>query len=100
MVKRKVLSMYLSGYNIIHMKLKSGRISPPIRDAVREVVRRNLVGTEMMADGSDNITLQVLLSLPELSVSTTIPRCILLPPRCSGTRCRPSQSSTTSLQKR
>lgn len=77
-LKRKVVSMYLAGYNIIHLKLKSGRISPPLRDAVREVVRRNLVGTEMIADASDNITLQVLLSLPELSVNTAIRRMYLI----------------------
>ena len=49
-----------------------------LRDAVRELVRRNLVGTEMIADGSDNITLQVLLSLPELSVNTAIRRMYLI----------------------
>jgi hypothetical protein len=59
MVKRKVVSLYLAGYDIIHLKLKSGRINPVHRDGVREVVRRNLVGTEMIADASDNITLQV-----------------------------------------
>jgi phosphate uptake regulator len=77
-LKRKVVSIYLAGYNIIHLKLKTGRINPSLRDAVREVVRRNLVGTEMIADASDNITLQVLLSLPELSVNTTIRRMYLI----------------------
>jgi phosphate uptake regulator len=77
-LKRKVVSMYLAGYNIIHLKLKSDRINPILRDAVREVVRRNLVGTEMIADASDNITLQVLLSLPELSVNTAIRRMYLI----------------------
>lgn len=78
MVKRKVVSMYLAGYDIIHLKLKSGRINPALRDGVREVVRRNLVGTEIIADASDNITLQVLLSMPELSISTAIRRMYLI----------------------
>jgi phosphate uptake regulator len=77
-IKRKVVSMYLAGYNIIHLKFKAGRMNPGVRDAVREVVRRNLVGTEMIADASDNITLQVLLSLPELSVNTAIRRMYLI----------------------
>ena len=77
-LKRKVVSMYLAGYNIIHLRLKSGRMNPGLRDAVREVVRRNLVGTEMIADASDNITLQVLLSVPELSVNTAIRRMYLI----------------------
>jgi phosphate uptake regulator len=77
-LRRKVVSMYLAGYNIIHLKLKSGRINPILRDAVRDVARRNLVGTEMIADASDIITLQVLLSLPELSVNTAIRRMYLI----------------------
>ena len=77
-LKRKVVSMYLSGYNIIHLKIKSGRMNPALREAVREVVRRNLVGTEMISDASDNITLQVLLSLPELSINTAIRRMYLI----------------------
>ena len=77
-VKRKVVSMYLAGYDIIHLKSKSGRINPALRDGVREVVRRNLIGTEITADASDKITLQVLLSMPELSISTAIRRMYLI----------------------
>ncbi|HEY9407148.1 MAG TPA: phosphate uptake regulator PhoU [Nitrososphaera sp.] len=77
-VKRKVVSMYLAGYDIIHLKLKSGRINPSLRDGVREVIRRNLIGTEIIADASDNITLQVLLSMPELSINTAIRRMYLI----------------------
>jgi phosphate uptake regulator len=77
-VKRKVVSMYLAGYDIIHLKLKSGRIDPSLRDGVREVVKRNLIGTEIIADASDNITLQVLLSMPELSINTAIRRMYLI----------------------
>jgi phosphate uptake regulator len=77
-VKRKVVSMYLAGYDIIHLKLKSCRINPSLRDGVREVVRRNLIGTEIISDASDNITLQVLLSMPELSINTAIRRMYLI----------------------
>ena len=77
-LKRKVVSMYLAGYNIMHLKSKTGRINPPQRDAVREVVRRNLVGTEIIADASDLITIQVLLNLPELSVNTAVRRMFLI----------------------
>ena len=96
-LRRKVVSIYLAGYNIIHLKIKSGRMNPALRDAVRELVRRNLVGTEMIADASDNITLQVLLSLPELSVNTAIRRMYLI---ASSMHKDAMQSSTTSWQKR
>jgi phosphate uptake regulator len=77
-IKRKVVSMYLAGYNIINLKAKTGRILPSQRDAVRDVVRRNLVGTEIIADASEIITIQVLLSLPELSINTAVRRMFLI----------------------
>ena len=40
-LKRKVVSMYLAGYSVMHLKSKTGRISPSQRDSVREVVRKN-----------------------------------------------------------
>ena len=77
-LKRKIVSVYLAGYKIIHLKSKTGRINPAQRDAVREVVRRNLVGTEIITDSSDVITIQVLLTLPELSVNTAVRRMFLI----------------------
>jgi len=77
-LKRMVISIYLAGYNVIHIKSKSGRIAPQQKDAIREVVRRNLVGTEIIADSSDYITIQVLMSLPELSVSSALRRMFLI----------------------
>jgi phosphate uptake regulator len=77
-LQRKVISIYLSGYNIIHLKSKTGRISSTQRDGVREIVRKNLVGTEIIADSLETITIQVLLTLPELSVNTAIRRMFLI----------------------
>lgn len=77
-MKRKVVSMYLSGYNVINLRSNTERINPSQRDAVREVARRNLVGTEIIADASDLITIQVLLRIPQLSVSTAIRRMFLI----------------------
>jgi phosphate uptake regulator len=77
-LKRKVVSMYLSGYNVINLRSNTERINPSQRDAVREVVRRNLVGTEIITDTSDMITVQILLGIPEFSVSTAIRRMFLI----------------------
>jgi phosphate uptake regulator len=77
-LKRKVVSMYLMGYNVINLKAKSGRIYPVQREAIREVVRRNLVGTEIIGESSDLMTIQVLSSLPELSVKTAVRRMFLI----------------------
>src|SRR6476619_4690352 len=77
-LKRKIVSIYLSGYNLINLKSKIGRIQPIQREAVREIVRRSLIGTEIIADSSDIITIQILLTLPELSVNTAVRRMFLI----------------------
>ena len=77
-LKRTVVSMYLRGFNVMHLKSKTERIHPSQRDAIREVVRRNLIGTEIIADSSDMVTIQVLLSLPELSINTAVRRMFLI----------------------
>ncbi|MEO9295606.1 MAG: PhoU domain-containing protein [Nitrososphaera sp.] len=77
-LKRKVVALYLAGHPVINLKVKSGRINAALREAVRDLVRKNLIGTEMIADSSDEITLQVLLSIPELSVTTALRRMYLI----------------------
>lgn len=77
-LKRKLVSIYLSGFNVINLKNRTGRIDPNLREATRELVRKNLVGTEIIADSSDIITIQVLIRLPELSVNTAIRRMYLI----------------------
>ena len=37
-LKRKVVSMYLTGYDIMHLKSKTGRINASQHKSVREVV--------------------------------------------------------------
>ena len=54
----------------------------------------------MIADASDNITLQVLLSMPELSVNTAIRRMYLIASSMHKDAMSALQSSTTSWQKR
>ena len=77
-LKRKIISVYLSGHNIISLRSKTKTINAPQRDTVKEVVRRNLMGTEIIVDASDNITIQILLSMPELSINTAIQRMFLI----------------------
>ncbi len=77
-LKRKLVSIYLAGFNVINLKTRLGRIDPILREATRELVRKNLVGTEIIADSSDLISIQVLIRLPELSVNTAIRRMYLI----------------------
>jgi phosphate uptake regulator len=85
-LKRKVVSMYLAGYNIMHLKSKTGRINPSQRDAVREVVRRNLVATEIIADASDLIQSKCCLAYQNFQLMPLSEGCFRFQPLCIQTQ--------------
>ena len=77
-IVRQLISIYLLGYSTIQIKAREGSLTSAQRDAVKEATRRHLIGTEIIADSRDGITLQVLLSYPELSVKNVLKRMFLI----------------------
>jgi phosphate uptake regulator len=75
---RKLISLYLIGLNTIVLKSKDARTPPTIRDAIRELVRTKLVGTEIVSESSTETVLQVLLSYPELSAENALRRMVTI----------------------
>jgi phosphate uptake regulator len=71
---RKAVSTYLVGYNIIHMKAQNQQLSSRQRNALKSFARHFLVGTEIVTDTPTELTLQVLLNYPELSVESALRR--------------------------
>ena len=72
---RKTVSVYLQGYNIIHIRAKDKKeILSTHRNAIKTFARNMLVGTEIVIDTSTDLKLQVLLSYPELSVPSALRR--------------------------
>ena len=72
---RKTVSTYLVGYNIMHIKAKDEQqLSSKQRTALKIFARDMLVGTEIVTDTPAELTLQVLLSYPELSVQSALRR--------------------------
>jgi phosphate uptake regulator len=75
---RKIIALYLTSLNTIVLKSKGSRMTPRIRDVVRELVRKKLVGTEIVSESSTETVLQVLLSYPELSAENALRRMITI----------------------
>ncbi len=74
-VIRKVVSAYLIGYNLIHVKGENQRqLSAKQRHDVKSFSRNMLVGTEIVTDTPEELTLQTLLSYPELSIQSALRR--------------------------
>ena len=77
-IVRKLISLYFLGYKTINIKPKMGRLNPSQRNAVKESVKRMLMGSEIISDSSNGITAQVLVNLLELSVDGALKRMIHL----------------------
>lgn len=77
-IQRKVIAMYLFGYQIIEIQSKGGRIQLEHKQAIRDLVRKNMIGTEIVESTPESITIQILTSLPELSINDALKRMFLL----------------------
>ncbi|MEM3737091.1 MAG: phosphate uptake regulator PhoU [Candidatus Bathyarchaeia archaeon] len=77
-IVREIISLYLVGYSLIVIRAKDKRLSTSQRNAIKELARNKLVGTEIISETSNEIKLQVLLSYPELSVENALRRMCLI----------------------
>ena len=74
-VMRTAISAYLDGYNILHIKAQGQRVlSSKLRNHLKNFARHYLVGTEIVIDTPTDLTLQVLLNYPELTVQNALSR--------------------------
>ena len=77
-IKRKIIAAYLRGYNTIQIKSKGMRIPVEHSRSIRELVRTNMIGTEIVESSSEQMTIQILTRLPELSFETALRRMYLM----------------------
>jgi phosphate uptake regulator len=74
-VMRTAISAYLSGYNILHIRAQGQKtLSSKLRNHLKSFARNYLVGTEIVIDTPTDLTLQVLLNYPELTVQNALSR--------------------------
>jgi len=77
-IMRKIVALYLVGYNFIRIKTKDERITSLQRNFIKDLTRKKLVGTEIITDSPNEMKLQILLSYPELSVENALRRMCLI----------------------
>ena len=65
---RKIISLYLQGFATIHITRKNTTFGSAQRAAIKDTVRRTLVGAEIISDSSRGITIQILVDTLALSV--------------------------------
>lgn len=73
-IRRKIIAIYLSGYNVIEIKTKGMEIPSSHRGIIRDLVRTTMMGTEIIEASSERMVLQVLTQLAQLSFSVALKR--------------------------
>jgi phosphate uptake regulator len=73
-IVRRLISLYFLGFKTINVKPKAGRFKPAQRGAIKDAVKKMLMGTEIISDSTSGITIQVLVNLMELSVNGAFKR--------------------------
>jgi phosphate uptake regulator len=77
-IERKIVALYLVGYNLIRIHTRKERITALQRNTIKDLTRKKLVGTEIISDSPTEMKLQILLSYPELSVESALRRMCLI----------------------
>lgn len=77
-IRRKVIALYLTGYKTIQITSKGVKIPSEHSRLVKDLVRKSMVGTEIVASDSESITIQVLTRLPELTFEVALKRMYLM----------------------
>jgi phosphate uptake regulator len=77
-IMRRIISLYLTGYNAIIVREEKHRLPYAQRNALKDLTRRKFVGTEIVADSHNEITIRVLLSYTELSVQSALRRMTII----------------------
>lgn len=77
-LKRKIIAMYIAGYKKIVVKSKGVRIDPKKKQAIRSLVRSNMIGTEIVESSSESITIQILTRTSDLSLEVAMKRMYLI----------------------
>ena len=77
-IERKIVALYLVGYNLIRIHTRDERITALQRNTIKDLTRKKLVGTEIISDSPTEMKLQILLSYPELSVESALRRMCLI----------------------
>ena len=93
---RKIACLYVQGYNLIKVKLGDNPLNSLNKTAIREHVRRLLIGVEIVSDSSDGLLLQILLGKSELSIENALKRMSIV----SSTMLEDAVSSLRSLDRR
>jgi phosphate uptake regulator len=77
-IRRRIVALYLNGYKTIQVSSKGVKIPPEHSRLIKDLVRKSMIGTEIVESDSESITIQILTRLPELTFDVALKRMYLM----------------------
>ncbi|MEM2160202.1 MAG: phosphate uptake regulator PhoU [Candidatus Nitrosotenuis sp.] len=77
-IRRKIIALYLSGYKTIRINTKGVKILPEHSRLIKDLVRKSMIGTEIVESDAESMTIQILTRLPELTFDVALKRMYLM----------------------
>lgn len=77
-IKRKIIALYLAGYKTIQITSKGVKILQEHSRLIKDLVRKSMIGTEIVESDSESITIQILTRLPDLTFEIALKRMYLM----------------------
>jgi len=77
-VCRKIISLYVVSADLIHIHFKGAGAVSKLRMAINDLVRNTLLGSEIIDETPNEITLQILVNHPEFPVEKAIRRMAII----------------------
>jgi phosphate uptake regulator len=77
-IRRKIIALYLTGHKTIQVTSKGVKILSEHSRLIKDLVRKSMIGTEIVESDSESITIQILTRLPELTFEVALKRMYLM----------------------
>ncbi|MCX8170894.1 MAG: phosphate uptake regulator PhoU [Candidatus Bathyarchaeota archaeon] len=77
-LRRKITALYVVGADIIHLRFRDKSCLQKHRAAMNDLVKNNLLGSEIIDESENEITIRILINHPNLPVEMAIRRMAVL----------------------
>ncbi len=77
-ISRKMISLYVVSADLIHVHFKDSGITSKFKTAINNLVKKKLLGSEIIDETSNEITIQILIDHPDFSLEKAIRRMAVL----------------------
>ena len=83
-VCRRIISLYVVSADLIHIRFKESEINPKFKRPINNLVKNELLGSEIIDETTNEVTIQILIDHPAFPVEQAIRRMAALALSANG----------------